>query len=432
MRSRLVLTPLFGLALLAPVARAADVPLYEVGSLSRAITTASPEAQQYFDQGLVLPVRLQPRRGDPLVPAGGRARSRTARWRSGASRSRTARTSTTPMLPPERAKAACEALAKGARRWPTSASPVERALIEALAARYADPPPEDRKPLDEAYADAMRHGLGSLSEGRRRRRAVRRGPDGPAAVGPVDRPTAQPQPGTEEIVAALEAVLHARPAASAARTTSTSTRSRPRRTRSRADAAADPLRDLLPALGHLVHMPSHIDVRARALAARRSTPTPRRSPPTARYRRASPRAGLLPRLHGPQPPHARLRRHDVRARASWRSRRIREMVAGHPAELVPSRTPLADGFIADAAGGAGPLRPLGRRSWPRPSRPTILPISRALRHYARGVAFAAKGDIARSASRSTSIPRGRAEGREGRDLRQQQRAPICSTSPSAC
>ena len=36
------------------------------------------------------------------------------------------------------------------------ASPVEQALIAALATRYADPQPADRAPLDLAYAAAMR------------------------------------------------------------------------------------------------------------------------------------------------------------------------------------------------------------------------------------------------------------------------------------
>jgi hypothetical protein len=36
------------------------------------------------------------------------------------------------------------------------ASAVENALIEALGHRYANPQPEDRFPLDRAYADAMR------------------------------------------------------------------------------------------------------------------------------------------------------------------------------------------------------------------------------------------------------------------------------------
>ncbi len=39
----------------------------------------------------------------------------------------------------------------GGRRFET-----EQELIAALAHRYADPQPEDRKPLDEAYAKAMR------------------------------------------------------------------------------------------------------------------------------------------------------------------------------------------------------------------------------------------------------------------------------------
>lgn len=37
-----------------------------------------------------------------------------------------------------------------------NATPTERALIAALPTRYADPAPADRRPLDEAYAKAMR------------------------------------------------------------------------------------------------------------------------------------------------------------------------------------------------------------------------------------------------------------------------------------
>jgi hypothetical protein len=45
---------------------------------------------------------------------------------------------------------------KDARMRLTRASPVERALIEALGARYTDPPATDRRTLDRDYADAMR------------------------------------------------------------------------------------------------------------------------------------------------------------------------------------------------------------------------------------------------------------------------------------
>src|SRR5690606_28584845 len=60
-----------------------------------------------------------------------------------------------PLVPPPAAAAAWKEL-KLAQQHAAKASPVERDLIEALSHRYADPQPEDRMPLDQAYADAMR------------------------------------------------------------------------------------------------------------------------------------------------------------------------------------------------------------------------------------------------------------------------------------
>src|SRR5690348_7266511 len=59
-----------------------------------------------------------------------------------------------PVVDEAHAKAAWEALGEANKRL-AHASPVEKALIEALNARYADPQPADRKALDEAYAKAM-------------------------------------------------------------------------------------------------------------------------------------------------------------------------------------------------------------------------------------------------------------------------------------
>ena len=42
-----------------------------------------------------------------------------------------------------------------AERAASGATDKEQAFIKALSARYAENPPEDRRPLDEAYADAM-------------------------------------------------------------------------------------------------------------------------------------------------------------------------------------------------------------------------------------------------------------------------------------
>jgi len=60
-----------------------------------------------------------------------------------------------PAVDEAHAKAAWAALQK-ARESAPQASPVERDLIEALSHRYADPQPDDRAPLDAAFADAMR------------------------------------------------------------------------------------------------------------------------------------------------------------------------------------------------------------------------------------------------------------------------------------
>src|ERR1041385_2458213 len=60
-----------------------------------------------------------------------------------------------PVVPPDRARTAWEALAK-AQQFAPNASELERDLIAALSKRYANPQPEDRSGLDRAYADAMR------------------------------------------------------------------------------------------------------------------------------------------------------------------------------------------------------------------------------------------------------------------------------------
>src|SRR5262249_60126256 len=107
------------------------------------------------------------------------------------------------------AREGSDALAR-ARERADGASPVERALIDAVAKRYADPMPDDRAPLDRAYADAMR--------------AVWAANPGDADVGalyaealmdlrPWDLWThdGQPQPGTDEVIQVLEAVLAKEP-----------------------------------------------------------------------------------------------------------------------------------------------------------------------------------------------------------------------------
>lgn len=141
----------------------------------------------------------------------------------------------------------------------SGASAADQAYIKALAARYAQSPPQDRKPLDQAYAQAM----GEL---------VKQFPDDLDALTlhsealmdlqPWDYWDAKQQPKGNilQVVSQLESVIarnadhagalhlyiHAVEASSDAK---------------RGAAAADRLRELVPGSGHLVHMPSHIYTR---------------------------------------------------------------------------------------------------------------------------------------------------------------------------
>ncbi|HXE58449.1 MAG TPA: hypothetical protein VNK43_10655, partial [Gemmatimonadales bacterium] len=138
------------------------------------------------------------------------------------------------------------------------ASTLERALIQALATRYAPVPPADRGALDSAYARAM-------ADVARRHRD-----DHDVAVLHAEalmdlRPwnywtrEGRPYPGTAELVAQLERVIAANPrhpgachfyihAVEAVEP-------------AKAVPCAERLAALMPGAGHLVHMPGHIYIR---------------------------------------------------------------------------------------------------------------------------------------------------------------------------
>ncbi len=143
-----------------------------------------------------------------------------------------------------------------ARKAAAGASEREQAFIQALAARYAESPPEDRRPLDEAYATAM----GEL--------AAKYPDDLDAAtmhaesmmdLQPWDYYDAsgQPKGHTAEVVSQLESVMRRNPKhPGALHLYVHAVEASP--DPSRGVAAADTLRELLPGSGHLVHMPAHI------------------------------------------------------------------------------------------------------------------------------------------------------------------------------
>ncbi len=148
---------------------------------------------------------------------------------------------------------------KRAERAAAGATEKEQAFITALAARYGESPPENRRPLDEAYATAM----GELSA---------KYPDDLDAAAlhaeammdlqPWDYYDAsgEPKGNTAKVVSTLESVMARDPEhAGALHLYVHAVEASP--DPSRGVAAADTLRELLPGSGHLVHMPAHIYAR---------------------------------------------------------------------------------------------------------------------------------------------------------------------------
>ena len=158
----------------------------------------------------------------------------------------------------EAAKEAFEAVQR-AVELSGAVSEQERAYIEALSRRYVKHPAADRRALDESYAAAM----GQLAK---------RYPDDPDAVTlfaealmdtmPWDYWTkdGKAKPATLEILSALESALARdplHPGANHFYIHAVEASPNPEK----ALKSADRLRDLVPAAGHLVHMPAHIYMR---------------------------------------------------------------------------------------------------------------------------------------------------------------------------
>ena len=228
----------------------------DLGTLNRPVGTASPEAQRYFDQGLRLAYGFNHdeatrsfARAAELDP-GCAACLWGVAWTLGPNYN-------VPMLEGA-AQAAWDAL-QAARERSARARPVEQSLIVALATRYQGPKSIDaasQQPLNEAFAAAMRD-------------VARAHPDdddiqvifaeslmdvNPWHLWALD---GKPAPGTEEIVATLEKVLgrsSQHPGANHYYIHAVEASLAP----DRAVPASERLPGLMPAAGHIVHMPAHI------------------------------------------------------------------------------------------------------------------------------------------------------------------------------
>jgi tetratricopeptide (TPR) repeat protein len=367
---------------------AAGAPLFEgLGKYRRRVTTSSPEAQRYFDQGLAF---LQAFNHDEAIrsfTAAGTLDPNCAMAWWGVAFANGPHINN-PVVPEERAKAAWEALGK-AQRAAAKASAVERALIAALGRRYANPQPDDRKPLDLSFAEAMR-------------KVWQQFPSDPDVgaffaesmmdLRPWDLWTAggHAHPGTGEIVAAIEKVLTLspnHPLALHLYIHAVEASPNP----GRAADEADRLRDLMPGLGHMVHMPSHIDVRLGKWAVA-AVANDKAIAADKTYRETSPDQGFY-RVYMAHNQHMLSFAAMMQGQSKRSIDAINAMASGIPAEWIKQNAAIADGFTAM------PLEVLVRfGKWEEvlaaPEPAEYLPIARGLWHCARGIAYAAKGDIA--------------------------------------
>ncbi len=242
---------------------------YNLGSYSRPITTAAPEAQLWFDRGLnwlfgfnhgeAIACFQKALERDPACAM--------AHW--GISYA----AGPNYNLPWNRydpaGKAAALAVAydamQGALAHAAGASPVEQALIRALPARYPQREPlDDQAPWDAAFADAMRQVFHAHRDDLEVRSVFAEAIMNltPWKMWDLTTGGIAEGAGTTEAVAMLESAFRDLPAAW----------NHPGLLHlyvhlmemspfpQRALRAGDRLRDLVPDAGHLIHMPTHIDV----------------------------------------------------------------------------------------------------------------------------------------------------------------------------
>lgn len=235
-----------------------SVPLFDgLGKWNREFSTESDQAQAYLAQGFIW---LQCFNHDEAIRSFQQAarldRDCAMAWWGIAYAE--GPNYNDPAMTPARNEASWKALQEAVNRVGNT-QPWERDLIEALKSRYEHPFPEDRAPLEAAFAAAMKD-LWEKYSGDADIGALYAEAEMVRKPWQLYTPDRQPVEGTEAIVATLERVLALNPNHAGAchlyiHAVEQSS------TPERALKVADRLCKLVPASGHMLHMPSHIYTR---------------------------------------------------------------------------------------------------------------------------------------------------------------------------
>jgi tetratricopeptide (TPR) repeat protein len=357
---------------------------FDLGPHRRPVSTRSAAAQRAFDQGLIWSFAFNHEEAVRAFEEAERQDPELAMAPWGIALANGPHINN-PSMSAANAEAAWSALER-ARRLAGGASPVEQALVEALGARYAWPNPEDRSALDLAYAEAMAG-------------VARRFPDD-ADVATLHaealmdtRPWAQwtrdgkPEPGTEEVLAALDralALAPEHPGANHLLIHALEASPHPER----AAEAAERLRALVPDASHLLHMPAHIDARLGRWAEAVET-NARAMQADERYAARQPQIGFY-RVYMGHNAHFLSWAAMMQGRRELAFEKARHVVDAMTIEKTREAPEFFDAFrvaLQDARKRFGHWDPI--LSEPLP--PEDLFVSRAYAHFVRGVALSASG-----------------------------------------
>jgi tetratricopeptide (TPR) repeat protein len=375
-----------------PAAAGGTPVLYDsLGSYSYRITTASPQSQRWFDQGLRLTYAFNHQEAQRAFREAARLDPHCAMCAWGIALTEGANYN--HPTDAEREKRALAAVEDAQRLVVTGGRPAERALIAALARRHSADPAAKRETLDRAYADAMRE-------------VARQFPDDlEAATFFADAmmnlrpwnlwmPDGTPQPGTEEIVQTLERVLAKNPDHPGAihlyiHAVEASTQP------GRAEAAADRLARLMPGAGHLVHMPAHVYWRVGRYADAVSTNQAAVEADRAYFKTARP-SPIYRGLYYPHNVDFIWQSASMQGRSADTIRVAREFAATAPAEMIKQMPDMETAPVAPIVA----LVRFGR--WDEvlryPAPPADWSYTSGVWHYARGLAFNARGQSTEAAA----------------------------------
>ena len=242
------------------LAQRAGAPLFEgMGDYHMPVTTADPDAQRYFDQGMVLAFGFNHAESIRSFRAAQTLDPGCAMCFWGEALATGPNINVTSngkaiMTPAERVDA--RAAIDQALALTDGLTPKERDWIQALDQRYDGQADTPRDALDRAWADALAE-------------MAARYPDDTTVAsvyaealmntmpGDYWGPNGEAKPDTQAVIASLEAVMEADPGHPLAlhlyiHALEASANA------AKAEAAAERLANLVPGSGHLVHMPSHI------------------------------------------------------------------------------------------------------------------------------------------------------------------------------